>query len=311
MIARTDRPQGQRRDRSYGVDRNLVDRALGNKMRQSVKIRRVGRFLLLGVFASLIQCAAGIVAHALPTATPTPAPVTITSPASGSTVSGVVTFTCANPGGTAYLYIDEKFVAYSTYSWDTTKFTNGSHYLLCNGYRNGSLVGSAAENVTVSNKAPTPTPTPSRTPTPTPTPSTPTPTPTVTPKPPTPTPTPSGTPTPTPKPPTPTPVPTATPTPSPSPVTITSPASGSIVSGVVTFACANPGGTAYLYIDEKFVAYSTYSWDTTKFTNGSHYLLCNGYRNGSLVGSAAENVTVSNTSTPTPTSTATPTPAPT
>src|SRR5271165_2499724 len=148
-------------------------------MTQSVKIRRVGRMLLLGVFASLIQCATGIVAHALPTATPTPAPVTITSPASGSTVSGVVTFACANPGGTANLYIDDKFVGYSTYSWDTTKFANGSHYLLCNGYRNGSLVGSASQNVTVSNKAPTPTPTA----------------------------------TPTPKPPTPTPVPTATPTP--------------------------------------------------------------------------------------------------
>jgi hypothetical protein len=72
-------------------------------------------------------------------------------------------------------------VANSSYSWNTTKFTNGSHYLLCNGYLNSVLVGSAAENVTVSNGTPTPTPKP---PTPTPTPVPPKPTP----KPPTPTP---------------------------------------------------------------------------------------------------------------------------
>jgi hypothetical protein len=98
----------------------------------------------------------------------------------------------------------------------------------------------------------------------------------------------NGTPTPTPRPPTP------TPTPTPGPVKITSPTSGSTVSGVVTFTCSNPGGTANLYIDDVFVANSSYSWNTTKFSNGSHYLLCNGYRNGSLVGSASENVTVRN-----------------
>jgi hypothetical protein len=211
-----------------------------------------------------------------PTSTPTPGPVKITSPASGSTVSGTVTFTCTNPGGSANLYIDDVFVGYSSYSWNTTKFTNGGHYLLCNGYRNGSLIGSAAENVTVSNGAPTPTPVVTPTPKP--------PTPTPTPRPPTPTPTP------TPKPPTPTP--TATPT--PGPVKITSPAAGSTVSGVVSFTCTNPGRSVYLYIDENFIGYNSYSWDTTKFANGSHYLLCNGYRNGSLVGSASENVTVRN-----------------
>jgi hypothetical protein len=177
----------------------------------------------------------------------------------------VVTFACTNPGGSVYLYIDDNFVGYNSYSWNSTKFASGSHYLLCNGYRNSVLVGSAAENVTVSNGAPTPIP------------------PTPTPKPPTPTPVP---PTPTPRPP--------TPTPTPGPVTITSPASGSTVSGVVTFTCTNPGGSVYLYIDDNFIGYNTYSWNTTKFTNGSHYLLCNGYRNSVLVGSAAENVTVSN-----------------
>jgi len=161
-----------------------------------------------------------------------------------------VTFSCSNPYGPAYLYIDDVFVGYYTYSWNTTKFTNGSHYLLCNGYRNGSYIGNAAEHVTVSNGTPTPTPVP------------------------------------------PTPTPSATPT--PGPVTITTPAAGSTVSGVVTFSCTNPDGTANLYVDDKFVGYYTYSWNTTKFTNGSHYLLCNGYRNGSYSGTAAENVTVRN-----------------
>jgi beta-glucanase (GH16 family) len=85
------------------------------------------------------------------TPTPTAAPVSITSPAAGSTVSGQVTFTCANPGGTANLYVDDVFVGNSSYSWKTTTFANRSHYLLCNGYRNGSFVGSAGEDVTVSN----------------------------------------------------------------------------------------------------------------------------------------------------------------
>jgi CSLREA domain-containing protein len=196
-----------------------------------------------------------------PTPTPTPGPVTITSPAAGSTVSGVVTVACTNPYGPANLYIDGTFVGYYTYSWNTAKFTNGSHYLLCNGYRNGSMIGSAAEHVTVSNGAPTPTPKP-----------TPTPTPTATP----------------------TPRPTPTPTPTPGAVTITSPAAGSTVSTTVSFSCTTPGGTSNLYIDDTFVGYSPYSWNTTKFTNGSHYLLCNGYRNKVMVGSAAEYVTVRN-----------------
>jgi hypothetical protein len=91
------------------------------------------------------------VATPTPAATPTPGPATITSPAAGSIVSGVVSFTCANHPGSASLYIDDVFVGWRSYSWNTTTFANGSHYLLCNGYRNGSFVGSAVENVTVSN----------------------------------------------------------------------------------------------------------------------------------------------------------------
>ena len=144
------------------------------EMRIPNKILLVCKFLLVGMFAELIQCAVAITAQAQPTATPTPTPVSITSPAAGSTVSGVVTFTCTNPSGSAYLYIDDVFVGYSSYSWTTTKFANGSHYLLCNGYGSGSLIGTAQEYVTVSNGAATPTPVPA-TPTPTPVPATPTP----------------------------------------------------------------------------------------------------------------------------------------
>jgi beta-glucanase (GH16 family) len=189
-----------------------------------------------------------------PTATTTSAPVRITSPAAGSTVSGQVPFTCANPGGSANLYIDDIFVGYNSYSWNTTTFAKGSHYLLCNGYRNGSFVGSAAQNVTVGSPptpvAPSPTPVP--------------------------------------------PAPTPTSTRTPAPMSITSPAAGSTVSGQVTFTCANPGGSANLYIDDVFVGYSSYSWNTTASFNGSHYLLCNGYRNGVGIGSADLNVSVSN-----------------
>ena len=77
----------------------------------------------------------------------------------------MATFTCSNPGGTTNLYIDGTFVGHSPFSWNTTGYANGSHYLVCNGYRNSVLVGSDVENVTVSNGAPTATPHP---PTPTP-----------------------------------------------------------------------------------------------------------------------------------------------
>jgi predicted outer membrane repeat protein len=68
-------------------------------------------------------------------------------------------------------------------------------------------------------------------------------------------PTPTATPTPTP-----TPTPTATPTPIPGAVTITSPARGSTVEGLVTFMCINPGGSAFLYIDDNFIGYGSYTW---------------------------------------------------
>jgi hypothetical protein len=176
-----------------------------------------------------------------------PSTVSITNPAADSTVSATVAFSCTDtaPGAVVGLYIDDVYVAAGnspfTFSWDTTSASNGNHYLVCNGYVNGSTNGSAAENVTVNNLTP-PTPT----------------------------------------------------------ISITNPPANSTVSATVAFSCTDtaPDATVILYIDDVYVAGGnsplTFSWDTTAASNGSHYLVCNGYVNGGTNGSAAENVTVSN-----------------
>jgi hypothetical protein len=90
----------------------------------------------------------------------------ITAPASGSTVSGLVSIVCTNSGGsTVGIYVDGNWVGGSPYSWNTASVSNGSHGLLCNGYADGSPNGSAGENIMVSNggapPSPGATPTPS------------------------------------------------------------------------------------------------------------------------------------------------------
>ena len=83
--------------------------------------------------------------------------VSITNPVANSTVSATVPFSCSDtaPDAVVNLYIDDVYVAGGnspfTFSWDTTAASNGSHYLVCNGYVNGGTNGSAAEDVTVSN----------------------------------------------------------------------------------------------------------------------------------------------------------------
>jgi len=95
--------------------------------------------------------------------------VSITNPAANATVSGMVSFVCTDsvPNSSVRLYIDDVYVSGSPYLWKSTTTTNGSHYLLCNGYVNGSFTGSASENVMVTNVAPTPVPTIAPTPVPT------------------------------------------------------------------------------------------------------------------------------------------------
>jgi hypothetical protein len=94
-------------------------------------------------------------------AVPAWAQVSITNPAANATVSGTVTFTCTDsaPNSKVGLYIDQTYISGSPYSWNTTTATNGSHYLVCNGYVNSIANGSAGQNVTVSNSTHTPVPT--------------------------------------------------------------------------------------------------------------------------------------------------------
>ena len=111
----------------------------------------------------------GFIVSVLLFAMPAWSQVSITSPAANATVSGTVSFACTDsaPNSKVSLYIDDIYVTTSTYSWDSTTMANGSHYLLCNGYVNSKLNGSASENVMVSNGAPTPVPTTAPTPVPT------------------------------------------------------------------------------------------------------------------------------------------------
>src|SRR5271168_267410 len=91
-------------------------------------------------------------------------------------------------------------------------------------------------------------------------------------------------------------------------VAITAPAPNSTLSGTVSFACSNPGGTVGLYIDEVWLSNGPYSWNTTKSANGTHSLLCNGYIGGKGIGGTSEAVIVANgVSTPTVTPTVAPT----
>ena len=104
-------------------------------------------YAFLGLFISFLTFA-----------TPVLAQVTITSPAANATVSGTVIFNCTDSAANSKVgvYIDSKYVSTAPYSWNTTAVTNGSHYLICDGYVGNALNGSVTENVTVRNGA-TPT----------------------------------------------------------------------------------------------------------------------------------------------------------
>jgi hypothetical protein len=118
-------------------------------------------YAFLGLFISFLTFA-----------TPVLAQVTITSPAANATVSGTVIFNCTDSAANSKVgvYIDSKYVSTAPYSWNTTAVTNGSHYLICDGYVGNALNGSVTENVTVRNPASAPTPTTSGTSEPTATP---------------------------------------------------------------------------------------------------------------------------------------------
>ncbi len=123
------------------------------------------------------------VSHGRGKKTPTPTPTAsgvavITSPATGSTVSGTVSIVTQVTTSVTWInfYVDNKYLASSppyTYGWNSTTATNGSHIISINAYGGtGALVGTNAINLNVQNGGPTPTPTFTPTPTPTPTPTT-------------------------------------------------------------------------------------------------------------------------------------------
>lgn len=112
-----------------------------------------------------LQQATGIIPPPPDTTVPT---TSVTSPTSGSTISGLVDITANasdNVGVTKVeFYIDGSLFATDTISsylasWDTTAYTNSSHTLSVKAYDNAGNVGtSSTVTVTVNNTTPTPTP---------------------------------------------------------------------------------------------------------------------------------------------------------
>jgi len=105
-----------------------------------------------------------------PAATPTPGQVTITSPATGSNVSGTVSIV-VQPGSSVSwvnFYVDGNWVASSPpYSdaWNSTTVANGQHAISASGYSSGgTLLATSAINLNVQNGAPAPSGTPIQTP---------------------------------------------------------------------------------------------------------------------------------------------------
>jgi hypothetical protein len=83
--------------------------------------------------------------------------VTITSPSNGATVSGTVTVTVSMASGTSWcnLYVDGTYKSStppSTLYWQTTGVSNGTHNLSVTAYgQNGNNLGSSTSTVTVAN----------------------------------------------------------------------------------------------------------------------------------------------------------------
>jgi hypothetical protein len=108
-----------------------------------------------------------------PVATPTSSVVQITTPANGATVSGTIAIAVTRASGVSWVnvYIDGNYFAStppSSFNWDTTTVSNGSHTILAKGFNSGGTVlGTTSIAVTVQNGGATATPTPIATPAPT------------------------------------------------------------------------------------------------------------------------------------------------
>ncbi len=230
----------------------------------------------------------------------------IMAPVNNSVVQNTVIISTAVSSKAQWinLYVDGNYLVSSppyNFTWDSTTVANGSHTVSIQAFSSASgsrtKVGSDSITVDVENgtSTSTPTPTPKVTATLTPTPKPPTPTPT--PIAPTPTPTPvAPTPTPTPIPPTPTP--TAAPTQGRSRSQRL--ANGATVSGTVSIVTTKSSKVEWenIYIDGNYLASSpptTFSWDSTTVSNGSHTILAKGFNSSrTVVGKASVTVNVQN-----------------
>ncbi len=191
------------------------------------------------------------------------------------------------------LYVDGNYIVSSppyNFTWDSTTVANGSHTISIEAFSSasGSRTEVGSDSITVDVENGTSTSTPTVTASRTPTPIAPTPTPTPTPIPPTPTPTPIA------------PTPTPSPTPASGAVAITAPTNGATVSGTVSIVTTKSSKVQWenIYIDGNYLASSpptTFSWDSTTVSNGSHTILAKGFNSSrTVVGKASVTVNVQN-----------------
>jgi hypothetical protein len=215
---------------------------------------------------------------------------TITRPADGSTVSGLVPVTLANAprSGFSNFYIDGNLVvsvAPANLSWNSRAVSNGAHVIAVKSFSTaGRLLGGQAVTVSVENVS-QPLASPSLTATPT---AAPTATPTLAP----------------------------TPAPTTAAVIITAPGNSTLVAGTITFSAIKSTSCDWMnfYVDGNYVSSSPPSsilWDSTSVGDGTHTLSVKGFDSSSnLIANPAITVIVDNLSVP-PTPVATTTPAPT
>ena len=181
---------------------------------------------------------------------------TITQPANGATVSGLVTISLIADSGVQWsnFYIDGNYYASTpplTITWDSTKVPNGTHTISAIAYSaNKTVMGNPSITVSVANSAPG--------------------------------------------------------------LKLTSPISGSQVSGTITISANQPTGVQWenFYVDGGWIASSppySFSWNTNQVANGAHTISVNSYGSSGKMGTYSLSVTVANGAIPT----ATPTVAPT
>jgi Big-like domain-containing protein len=217
---------------------------------------------------------------------------TITRPAEGSTVSGMVPVTLADAPrpGFSNFYIDGNLVvsaAPANLSWNSATVGNGSHVLAVKSFSSaGRFLGGQAVTVSVQNLSPAALASPSGTPTPT---AAPTPTPTLAPS----------------------------PAPTTAAVIITAPGNNTFVAGTITFSAIKSASCEWMnfYVDGNYVSSSPPSsilWDSTSVGDGMHTLSVMGFDSSSnLIANPAITVTVDNVSGVPRTPVASTTPAPT